>query len=134
MLVRKMYLILFKIQVNLMINTRKSASVPSFIKWLVQILELNEALKQAISEKYHYCSWVSFSLSIFTILHWKAWMNFNIFPPAGYNYYYSINITALQTKSDTEVNSQCLVVLPVTFFIVLTVYCALWVIVFYKQN
>lgn len=35
--------------------------------------------------------------------------------------------TVLQTKADIEVSSQCLEVLPVTFFIVLTVYWILWV-------
>lgn len=42
--------------------------------------------------------------------------------------------TVLQTKADTEVSSKCLVVLPVTFFIVLTAYCILWIIVVINKN
>lgn len=36
--------------------------------------------------------------------------------------------TVLQTKADTEVSSQCFVVLPVTVFVVLTVHRIIWVI------
>lgn len=41
--------------------------------------------------------------------------------------------TVLQSKADTEVSSQCLVVLPVTFFYSFNIHCILWIVFFIKK-